>query len=494
MLFLKIVMIVLMLVFAISLLFIFLYSISQAQLVRSYLKSKKQSPLVPDKNFEPIVTIQLPIYNEMYVVERLLDAVVQIKYPKNKLEIQVLDDSTDETTQIIQQKVSALKLQGFDMVHIHRTSREGYKAGALKEALEIAKGEFIAIFDADFVPNPNFLMDTIGHFNQKNVGVVQTCWSHINQNYSFLTKLQAFALDAHFTIEQQGRNAGGMFINFNGTAGIWRKSCIYDAGNWQSDTLTEDLDLSYRAQLKNWKFVYLEDVKSPAELPPIMGAIKSQQYRWTKGGAEGAKKLLKTVLTANVSAKIKWHAFFHLMNSAIFICILLSALISFPMLILKQIFPEFKSIFNIASIFLLSFVAVSVLYFVASKKAFSSKKNKLFYFVKTFFTFLSVSMGMSLHNAIAVMEGYLGKKTPFIRTPKYNLIANSDSCKKNTYSSYSISLLTIIEGVLALYFLAGIIYGISKLDFSMLIYHSMLFFGFSTVFYFSVFQSKYINQ
>jgi cellulose synthase/poly-beta-1,6-N-acetylglucosamine synthase-like glycosyltransferase len=284
--------------YTIALLLIFFYSIAQLNLLFNYLKFKKNKKVGPlldlTKSSEtPYITIQLPIYNEAYVVERLLENISQMEYPKGKLEIQVLDDSTDESVTITAAQIAKLQETGLDIVHIRRSNREGYKAGALKEGLAIAKGELIAIFDADFIPQTDWLYKTVPHFANSETGVVQTRWGHLNRDYSILTKIQAFALDAHFTLEQVGRNAQGHFINFNGTAGIWRKSCIIDAGNWEGDTLTEDLDLSYRAQLKGWKFTYLEDVETPAELPIVISAARSQQFRWNKGGAENFRKSVK---------------------------------------------------------------------------------------------------------------------------------------------------------------------------------------------------------
>ncbi|WP_306413696.1 cellulose synthase family protein [Cecembia lonarensis] len=246
--------------------------------------------ILPDPLDLPKVTVQLPVYNEKYVIDRLIEAVAELEYPKDKLEIQILDDSTDETSLIIQKKIKGFP--EIDFQYIHRKDRAGFKAGALKHGLASAKGELIAIFDADFVPDTTFLMKTVGFFVDEEVGLVQSRWTHLNEGYSLLTRLQAFALDAHFMVEQIGRNAQGAFINFNGTGGIWRRACILDAGNWEDDTLTEDLDLSYRAQKKGWEFIYRPDIESPAELPPVMSAIKSQQFRWTKGGAECAKKTL----------------------------------------------------------------------------------------------------------------------------------------------------------------------------------------------------------
>ena len=290
-----------------------MYALAQLNLLYNYLSSKKKREDCEKFDFSnsneiPYVTIQLPVFNEMYVMERLLDNIALLEYPNDKLEIQVLDDSTDETVQTTKAHIDRLAATGLDIKHITRTDRSGFKAGALKEGLEIAKGEFIAIFDADFLPQPNWLKRTIPYFKNEKIGVVQTRWGHINRNYSILTKIQAFALDAHFTLEQVGRNSKGHFINFNGTAGIWRKACILDAGNWEGDTLTEDLDLSYRAQLKNWEFKYLEDVETPAELPIVISAARSQQFRWNKGGAENFRKMLKRVIgSENISTKTKIH-------------------------------------------------------------------------------------------------------------------------------------------------------------------------------------------
>lgn len=305
-------------IYTIAIVLIFMYSLAQLNLLYNYLSSKKANKDCEtfdlSKSEEvPFVTIQLPVFNEMYVMDRLLENIALIDYPKDKLEIQVLDDSTDETVETTKLQIEKIQNTGLDIKHITRTDRSGFKAGALKEGLKIAKGEFIAIFDADFLPKPNWLKCTIPYFKDEQIGVVQTRWSHINRNYSLLTKIQAFALDAHFTLEQVGRNSKGHFINFNGTAGIWRKECIIDAGNWEGDTLTEDLDLSYRAQLKNWKFKYLEDVETPAELPVVISAARSQQFRWNKGGAENFRKMLKRVITSkNISSKTKIHGLLHL--------------------------------------------------------------------------------------------------------------------------------------------------------------------------------------
>ncbi len=493
----KIALIIVLVLYTLALLFIFLYSIAQAHLVFRYLRDRKKiknSPIEPKENVYPHVTVQLPVYNELYVVERLIDSVASFDYPSDKLEIQVLDDSTDESVDIIAKRVKLWQDKGIDIVQVRRPIRTGFKAGALVDGLITSKGEFIAIFDADFVPTKDFLQKTVPHFSDKNVGMVQTRWEHINKNYSLLTKLQAFGLDAHFSIEQVGRNSGNCFINFNGTAGIWRKSCIIDAGNWQPDTLTEDLDLSYRAQLKDWKFVYLEDVESPAELPPVMSALKSQQYRWTKGGAEVAVKQLRNVLRSNKPFLVKWHGLFHLLNSGVFVSIITCAILSVPLLFIKQYFPEFKQLFLFASLFLLSFFILAVLYWVSNSKQEKSKLKSTLYFIRTFPLFLSVMMGLSLHNAIAVLEGYFGKKTPFIRTPKFNIINNSDAWQSNKYITNQINALTLTEGLLSLYFLFAVVEAFYIGDYGLMPFHIMLTFGFATVCYYSVFQSVAVKR
>src|SRR5690606_5146345 len=291
-------------VYSVALLLIFMYALAQLNLLFNYLSARKHHKNSPKFDFSkeeeiPYVTIQLPVYNELYVMDRLLSNIAEMDYPKEKLEIQVLDDSTDESFEETAKHIEALRKTGLDIQHVTRKNREGFKAGALKEGLKIAKGEYIAIFDADFLPKKNWLKNTIPYFKDEEIGVVQTRWGHLNRDYSILTRVQAFALDAHFTLEQVGRNSKGHFINFNGTAGVWRKECILDAGNWEGDTLTEDLDLSYRAQLKKWKFKYLEEVETPAELPVVISAARSQQFRWNKGGAENFQKMAWRVLKSH---------------------------------------------------------------------------------------------------------------------------------------------------------------------------------------------------
>ena len=469
-------------IYCLALFFIFLFSVGQLHLTWHYLKANKKETR-PGLSEYPIVTVQLPVYNEKYVVERLIDAVCQLEYPSEKLEVQVLDDSNDETHSIISEKVAAWQAKGVDIKHVTRKDRQGFKAGALQYGLEIAKGDFIAIFDADFLPNPDFLIRSMNHFDD-HIGMVQCRWGHLNRNYSMLTRLQAFGLDAHFTVEQVGRNHAGSFINFNGTGGVWRRSCIEDAGGWSADTLTEDLDLSYRAQLKGWKFKYLESTEAPAELPVLMAAIKSQQYRWNKGAAETAVKNSMKVFRSSLSFTNKLHAFFHLFNSSVFVCLLLAAVLSVPVLYITSNNPQYKLIFNLGWIFLIGFFSIALYYWIATKRINPEDYKKKYF--KLFPSFLVVSMGLSLHNGLAVIEGLLGRKTPFVRTPKFNIISKSDSWKGNTYIKPQWNVLTFFEGLLSLYFGFGIYMGLRLHDFKLLIFHFMLFLGFAIVFFYSI--------
>lgn len=465
--------------YLLSILFIFAYSVSQVGLVVAYRNKKRENKPAENRPLPvplPVVTVQLPVYNERYVIERLIGAVLAFDYPKELLEIQILDDSTDDTVEIIAKKVAQGLAAGFDIHHIRRADRRGFKAGALAYGLTMAKGEYIAIFDADFVPVPEFLRRSVPHFSDAEVGVVQSRWGHLNEDYSLITRMQAFGLDAHFTIEQVGRNVGGHFINFNGTAGIWRATTIQDAGGWSADTLTEDLDLSYRAQQKGWRFVYLEDLVSPAELPVTLPAVKSQQYRWTKGAAECARKNLPAVWKSeNLSLPTKLYASFHLLNSSIFVATLMTALLSVPMLALRLGWGWL-------TFFQLSLVIMAVFYWTA----FRQKGGTFGQFIATFPAFLTLMLGLSLHNAVAVVEGYLGRKTPFIRTPKFNVKQRGDRWQSNTYNARKIPPLTWAEWGLALYFLLGLVLGITTQNYSALGFHTVLVLGYGFIAYYSV--------
>tara|TARA_R110002049_G_scaffold279949_2_gene459106 strand:+ start:804 stop:2294 length:1491 start_codon:yes stop_codon:yes gene_type:complete len=483
-------------IYTISLILIFLYALAQLNLLFNYLSSKRKKDDSPkfdlsNPNEVPYITIQLPVYNEMYVMERLLDNIALIEYPKDKLEIQVLDDSTDETVESTRKHVEKIQATGLDIKHITRTDRSGYKAGALKEGLKIAKGEFIAIFDSDFLPKTDWLYRTVPYFKDKKIGVVQTRWTHINRNYSILTKIQAFALDAHFTLEQTGRNSKGHFINFNGTAGLWRKTCIIDAGNWEGDTLTEDLDLSYRAQLKNWKFKYLENVETPAELPIVISAARSQQFRWNKGGAENFQKMLGRVMRSkNISFKSKIHGLLHLLNSTMFLNVLIVGVLSVPMLYIKNEYAHLKPYFYVMSFFVLSSVIFFICYWFMYKNMYGGGFKNFIKYIGMFFVFFSIAMGFSLHNSIAVLEGHWGKKSEFVRTPKFNISKYKDNFKNNKYIKKTVSGHVIFEGLLMLYFGFGMysafIVGNQGGDFGLFPFHLMLFIGFGYVFFKSI--------
>ncbi len=479
-------------IYSLALVLIFIYALAQLNLLFNYLSSRKHNDQslvydLSDSEQVPHVTIQLPVYNEMYVMERLLDNISEIDYPKEKLEIQVLDDSTDESLAFAAQKIEALQQTGLDIKHVLRSDRAGFKAGALKEGLKTAKGEFIAIFDADFLPEPDWLKRTVPYFKDPEIGVVQTRWGHINREYSLLTRVQAFALDAHFFLEQVGRNSKGHFINFNGTAGIWRKNCILDAGNWEGDTLTEDLDLSYRAQLKAWKFKYLEDVETPAELPVVISAARTQQFRWNKGGAENFRKMLGSIIrNKHISLKTKLHGILHLLNSSMFLFVLIVALLSIPMLYIKNEYAHLKAYFIAMSFFVVSTLIFFICYWFMFKRTYGSTTKSFVQYIVMFITFFSIAMGFSLHNSIAVLEGHLGKRSEFIRTPKFNINSLADSWKGNKYLKKGISTHVIIEGLLMLYFGFGMysafIVGDQGGDFGLFPFHLMLFFGFGFVF------------
>ena len=485
--------ILIIVIYSTALILIFLYALAQLNLLFNYLSSKKIVDNCPNYNLSnpnevPYVTIQLPVYNELYVMERLLDNIAKIDYPKDKLEIQVLDDSTDESFENTKTHIAQLQSKGLNIKHVLRKNRDGFKAGALKEGLKVAKGEFIAIFDADFLPQKEWLKLTIPYFKDSKIGVVQTRWGHINRNYSILTKIQAFALDAHFTLEQVGRNSKGHFINFNGTAGVWRKECILDAGNWEGDTLTEDLDLSYRAQLKNWKFKYLENVETPAELPVVISAARSQQFRWNKGGAENFRKMMFKVLKSeNISAKTKVHGLLHLLNSTMFLNVFIVAVLSIPMLYIKNEYAHLKPYFYMMSFFVISTIIFFICYWFMYKQMYGGGFKKFFSYIGMFLTFFSIAMGFSLHNSIAVLEGHLGKRSDFIRTPKFNINNIKDSWKGNKYLKKNISLNVVFEGLLMLYFAFGMysafIVGDQGGDFGLFPFHLMLFVGFGYVFY-----------
>ena len=475
--------IVLVVLYSLCLLFILLFSFGQWRLTRLALRAyaTPPAPLPPLPASWPRVTVQLPLYNEQNVVERVIDATAALDYPPERLHIQVLDDSTDATVALAAGRVAHYAAQGLCISHVRRPTREGYKAGALRYGLDETDGEFIAIFDADFVPEPDFLRRTIPFFLQDaRVGVVQTRWGHLNQNESLLTRLQAFGLDAHFLIEQVGRTFAGYFINFNGTGGVWRRTCIDDAGGWHIDTLTEDLDLSYRAQLRGWRFVYRPEIVAPAELPAAMDALKSQQFRWTKGAAETARKHLGTMWRSRQPLATKLQATFHLLNSSVYVVILLMALLSVPLVFVRARYREYQLVFQLASVFLLGFAPLVYYYYTAWRLARPAGKAR--FYPGFFLLFLSVSMGLALHNSQAVVLGWLGQRTPFVRTPK----AGSGGAGVQRYRTGGVGALVVLEGLLAAYFAFGLVAGLYFGDAGLLPFHTLLTVGFTAVCYYSI--------
>lgn len=475
--------IAILVLYIISLTVILLFSIGQAFLIYFYLKSKKAQPekLNLPKDF-PVVTVQLPLFNELYVTERLINSICNLNYPKHKLEIQVLDDSTDESMALAIKLVAEKKNLGFNIKHITREKNIGFKAGALQNGLAQAKGELIAIFDADFLPEKDFIMQLIPYFNNPKIGMVQSRWGHINKDFSLLTQVQGFGLDGHFTVEQTGRNSAHLFTNFNGTAGMWRKKCIEEAGGWQHDTLTEDLDLSYRAQIKGWEFKYLEDILTPAELPVELNAFKSQQHRWTKGAIETSKKMISQVWKADLGLIKKIFASLHLLNSYAFLFIFLTSILSIPVLLIKNNtnIPEFY--FQFLSIYIVGFLIITVFYLIA---VFLKNKN-LDSFITLFPIFLSVSMALSFHNSIAVLEGVFNFKSDFIRTPKFNVQSVKDSFKGNIYIQHKLPASFYMELFLCFYFLLGVLAAFYYQDFGLLPFHLMLFSGFCVLNFYSI--------
>ncbi|MCK9209813.1 MAG: glycosyltransferase family 2 protein [Ignavibacteriaceae bacterium] len=461
----------------VSLFILFVFSSHGFFMIYYYNKYKNVKPAANvDINPDTKVTIQLPLYNELYVVERLIDSVCEIDFPKDRMEIQVLDDSTDETVNLVARKVAEKKELGFNILHVRRTLREGYKAGALKEGMKTATGEFIAIFDADFIPSKDFLKKTLAQFTDDKIGMVQTRWEHLNGDYSILTKAQALALDGHFVIEQNVRNKAGFFINFNGTGGIWRRSCIEDAGNWHADTLTEDLDLSYRAQLKGWKFVFLRDEISPAELPSEINALKAQQFRWTKGAIETAKKILPLVLKSKLPLRVKIQATFHLTNNLAFPFILLAAILNVPLIFIKNS-GSHEAYFAVMSIFILAFIGSFIFYLYSQKDIRTDWRKKIVLFP----LFMAGSMGFAVNNSRAVIEGLLSRKSEFVRTPKFKVVDQKDSWSNNKYVNKKLEPSVIVELIMALYCLVGIGSSIYFLEIAAIPFQLLFFIGFSFV-------------
>lgn len=431
-----------------------IYGAHRGNLLMLYLKHRKNAPK-PLRHFEdeelPTITIQLPTFNEMYVVERLLEGVARIDYPKDKLHLQVLDDSTDETTQIARAKVDELCERGFDAEYVHRVDRTGYKAGALENGLKTAKGELVMVFDADFVPEPNIIRKMIDHFTDPKVGMVQARWGHINREYSVLTKCQSMMLDGHFVIEHIARNRSGRFFNFNGTAGIWRKQTIADAGGWQHDTVTEDMDLSFRAQIKGWRFVYVPEALAPAELPCEMNSFKTQQFRWAKGSAQTTKKLLGLVLKADIPWRVKMEVIFHLTNNFAYLFLVLLAMLQLPNMLIRRHMDHPELLLLDVPLFAATCGSICVFYLVTHRALY----DNLWDAIKRLPLMMALGIGLSVNNARAVLEGLFGKDLEFVRTPKHGVSGKRDDWKKKKYKA-SFPVHSLIELGFGLYFVVTI--------------------------------------
>jgi cellulose synthase/poly-beta-1,6-N-acetylglucosamine synthase-like glycosyltransferase len=398
----------------------------------------------------PVVTIQLPLYNEKYVAKRLIDAVCRMDYPKDRLHVQVLDDSDDDTVDLIKSIVDDYRFKGFDIVHMHRKDRSGYKAGALKEGMKHVKGEFVAIFDADFIPPAWFLKKALGHFfTDKRIGLVQCKWGHVNENYSTLTEAQAVSLDLHFLIEQKAKSLTHLFMNFNGTAGIWRTSCINDAGGWHTTTLVEDLDLSYRAQMKGWKCLFLEGMEVDAELPVQMNAAKRQQFRWAKGSIQVALKLLSDVmLHRKVPIDTKAQAFIQLTRHIVNPLFLAQFLI-FPMLLAMNYELYTVGFAPLISVFLYIMMGPGG-YLLVINQAWSGDSDKLREKARQFFFLMFFSSGISVNNTVAVFDAVFGKKNEFLRTPKFGVVNRGDDWRHKEYV-LPFTKTTLLEVFFAIY-------------------------------------------
>ncbi len=428
-------------------------------LVYVYMRHKDKVPVLPDKGLDPLppVTIQLPIYNEMYVVDRLLDATVLIDYPRELLEIQVLDDSTDETQEVARRAVDRLVADGYDVKYYHRDDRTGYKAGALDAGLKVARGRFVAIFDADFIPSRDFLRRTIPYFVNEKVALVQARWGHVNQDYSILTKAQSILLDGHFVLEHGGRNRADHFFNFNGTAGIWRREVIGQAGGWQHDTLTEDLDLSYRAQLLGWKFLFIPDLVAPAEVPVEMNAFKSQQHRWAKGSIQTCLKLLPRILRSDQPFGVKVEAFFHLTANFNYPLMTALSLLMFPSMIIRYNMGWYEMLLIDVPLFFAATASVANFYVVSQRELYPDWKSRLKYVP----FLMSIGIGLAVNNTRAVLEALLGHQSEFARTPKYGIERGKDDWAGKKYRQ-STTIQPLIEVALGLYFTATVFYALAN--------------------------------
>jgi cellulose synthase/poly-beta-1,6-N-acetylglucosamine synthase-like glycosyltransferase len=466
------------------------YGLHRYLMIFLYYKHRKKAAQ-PLGRLDPLprVTVQLPLYNEMYVAERLLDAVVALDYPTDKLEVQVLDDSTDETTGIVANKVAELRRQGFDVSHIRRSNRLGYKAGALENGLRRARGELVAIFDADFVPQADLLQKTVHYFSDPRIGMLQTRWGHLNEHYSLLTRIQSMFLDGHFLIEQTARSRSGRFFNFNGTAGIWRRSCIESSGGWQHDTLAEDLDLSYRAQIKGWRFLFLPDIVTPAELPVEMNAFKTQQHRWAKGSIQTCKKMLPVLWRSHLPLKIKIEGTMHLTSNFGYLMLLVLCLVfrSSASASAYQVSGGntwTKLLLVDLPLFLAASVSIVAFYFCAQRELHARWWRRLLYVP----VLMAVGIGLSVNNARAVLEAVFNRQSEFIRTPKYGAATRGDFWVRNKYRALR-GLVPYLELGFGAYFSYVLLQAIDREQWSLLPFVMIFQVGFFYVGLLSLMQS-----
>ena len=453
---------VLMTLYTFALVMVSLYGLHRYVIVYLYYRHRRKSPK-PAGTFDdlPKVTIQLPMYNERLVARRIIEKTCDIDYPRQKLQIQVLDDSTDDTVQIARKVVAEVRDKGFSIEYIHRDNREGYKAGALAHGLKTATGEFVTIFDADFVPEPSMLKRSIHYFTDPKVCVVQTRWDHINRNDSLLTRSQAIFLDGHFAIEHVARNRSERFMSFNGTAGTWRRAAIDDAGGWHHDTLTEDLDLSYRAQLKGWKFVFLPDLTAPAELPPVMSAFKAQQFRWTKGGAQNALKLLPRVWLSKAPLKVKIEAFFHLTGFTLHLYMALLVLLMYPAMYIQCVPIDsgsvWRGVFDM-TVFSLATMSAAVFYTASQVELTRDWRTVLKYMP----FMMALGVGLCVSNTKGIIEALVGKKSSFIRTPKYAGRRRDGAVVEVTTRKHKRSWVPYVELLFGLYMAASAVISLAS--------------------------------
>jgi cellulose synthase/poly-beta-1,6-N-acetylglucosamine synthase-like glycosyltransferase len=439
------------------------YGVHRYILVYLYYKHKNKRSLEPASHFEelPRVTVQLPIFNEQFVVERLLDSVCKLKYPREKLDIQVLDDSTDETAEVARGLVERYAALGGPISYHHRRNREGYKAGALAEGMKTAQGEFIAIFDADFTPAEDFLLRVIHHFTDPKVGMVQTRWTHINRNYSFLTQVEAILLDGHFVLEHSGRARSGLFFNFNGTAGMWRRRAIEEAGGWQHDTLTEDTDLSYRAQLKGWKFIYLQDVECPAELPVEMTAFKTQQARWAKGLIQTGRKILPRVLRSDAPLHTKIEAWYHLTANLSYPLMVMLSVLLLPAMIIRFYQGWFQMLYIDLPLFMASTFSISSFYLVSQRELFPRNWPRALLYLPFL---MALGIGLTVTNTKAVIEALIGRPSAFARTPKYRVESRQDKVRTTKYRR-RLGWVPWVELLIGAYFALTVYYAVQNENF-----------------------------